>query len=227
VTVRLDDSVIKFPSYDLATNGILAIGGNLSKEWLILAYTKGIFPFFNSDSDEISWWFPETRAVMEPGDMKVNKSLKKCINKKKFQIKADQNFSKVIKLCASTRRAYSGTWITENMIDAYCKLHQCNIAHSIEVYEDNNLVGGLYGIAIGKIFFGESMFHLKDNASKVAFYYLNKYLLEKKFDLIDCQFVNEHLLSLGAKIIDSDKFLKILNSAVAKNELDKKWNVNF
>ncbi len=227
MTVRLDDSVIKFPSYDLATNGILAIGGNLSKEWLILAYTKGIFPFFNSDSDEISWWFPETRAVMEPGDMKVNKSLKKCINKKKFQIKADQNFSKVIKLCASTRRAYSGTWITENMIDAYCKLHQCNIAHSIEVYEDNNLVGGLYGIAIGKIFFGESMFHLKDNASKVAFYYLNKYLLEKKFDLIDCQFVNEHLLSLGAKIIDSDKFLKILNSAVAKNELDKKWNVNF
>ena len=139
MTVRLDDSVIKFPSYDLATNGILAIGGNLSKEWLILAYTKGIFPFFNSDSDEISWWFPETRAVMEPGDMKVNKSLKKCINKKKFQIKADQNFSKVIKLCASTRRAYSGTWITENMIDAYCKLHQCNIAHSIEVYEDNNL----------------------------------------------------------------------------------------
>ena len=113
------------------------------------------------------------------------------------------------------------------MIDAYCKLHQCNIAHSIEVYEDNNLVGGLYGIAIGKIFFGESMFHLKDNASKVAFYYLNKYLLEKKFDLIDCQFVNEHLLSLGAKVIDSDKFLKILNSAVAKNELDKKWNVNF
>ena len=227
MTVRLDDSVIKFPPYDLATNGILAIGGNLSKEWLILAYTKGIFPFFNSDSDEISWWFPETRAVMEPGDMKVNKSLKKFINKKKFQIKADQNFSKVIKLCASTRRAYSGTWITENMIDAYCKLHQCNIAHSIEVYEDNNLVGGLYGIAIGKIFFGESMFHLKDNASKVAFYYLNKYLLEKKFDLIDCQFVNEHLLSLGAKVIDSDKFLKILNSAVAKNELDKKWNVNF
>ena len=227
MTVRLDDSVIKFPPYDMVRNGILAIGGNLSKEWLILAYTKGIFPFFNSDSDEISWWFPETRAVMEPGDMKVNKSLKKCINKKKFQIKADQNFSKVIKLCASTRRAYSGTWITENMIDAYCKLHQCNIAHSIEVYEDNNLVGGLYGIAIGKIFFGESMFHLKDNASKVAFYYLNKYLLEKKFDLIDCQFVNEHLLSLGAKVIDSDKFLKILNSAVAKNELDKKWNVNF
>jgi len=198
VTVRLDDSVIKFPPYDMVRNGILAIGGNLSKEWLILAYTKGIFPFFNSDSDEISWWFPETRAVMEPGDMKVNKSLKKCINKKKFQIKADQNFSKVIKLCASTRRAYRGTWITENMIDAYCKLHQCNIAHSIEV-----------------------------NASKVAFYYLNKYLLEKKFDLIDCQFVNEHLLSLGAKVIDSDKFLKILNSAVAKNELDKKWNVNF
>ncbi len=227
MTVRLDDSVIKFPPYDMVRNGILAIGGNLSKEWLILAYTKGIFPFFNSDSDEISWWFPETRAVMEPGDMKVNKSLKKCINKKKFQIKADQNFSKVIKLCASTRRAYRGTWITENMIDAYCKLHQCNIAHSIEVYEDNNLVGGLYGIAIGKIFFGESMFHLKDNASKVAFYYLNKYLLEKKFDLIDCQFVNEHLLSLGAKVIDSDKFLKILNSAVAKNELDKKWNVNF
>ena len=195
MTVRLDDSVIEFPPYDLATNGILAIGGNLSKEWLILAYTKGIFPFFNSDSDEISWWFPESRAVMEPGDMKVNKSLKKCINKKKFQIKADQNFSKVIKLCASTRRAYSGTWITENMIDAYCKLHHFNIAHSIEVYEDNNLVGGLYGVAIGKIFFGESMFHLKDNASKVAFYYLNKYLLEKKFDLIDCQFVNEHLLS--------------------------------
>jgi len=207
----------------MAINGVLAIGGNLSVEWLTLAYSKGIFPFFNSDSDEIRWWFPETRAVMKPGTMRVNKSLKKYINKKNFQIKADQNFSEVINLCASTRSNHIGTWITKNMIDAYCKIHQTNIAHSIEVYEEGNLVGGLYGISIGKIFFGESMFHLKDNASKVAFYYLNKYLLKKNYDLIDCQFPNDHLLKLGAKVINCDEFITILNSNVIKDKTQKKW----
>ena len=223
---RLDNSKIEFPPYNMAINGVLAIGGNLSTEWLTLAYSKGIFPFFNSDSDEIRWWFPQTRAVMKPGIMRVNKSLKKYINKKKFQIKADQNFSKVINLCASTRNTNTGTWITKNMIDAYCKMHQLKIAHSIEVYEEGNLVGGLYGISIGKIFFGESMFHLQDNASKVAFYYLNKYLLENNFDLIDCQFVNDHLLRLGVKLINSDEFITILNSSVIKDVAPKIWCID-
>ena len=112
------------------------------------------------------------------------------------------------------------------MIDAYCKMHQLKIAHSIEVYEEGNLVGGLYGISIGKIFFGESMFHLQDNASKVAFYYLNKYLLENNFDLIDCQFVNDHLLRLGVKLINSDEFITILNSSVIKDVAPKIWCID-
>tara|TARA_B100001250_G_scaffold408950_1_gene432301 strand:+ start:2803 stop:3432 length:630 start_codon:yes stop_codon:yes gene_type:complete len=209
----------------MAINGVLAIGGDLSTEWLIHAYSKGIFPFFNSDLDEIRWWFPQQRAVMKPGCMRITKSLRKYIHKSKLKIKADKNFLKVIQLCASSRRDYGGTWITRNMVDAYCKLHDKNIAHSIEVYEEGALVGGLYGISIGKIFFGESMFHLKDNASKVAFYYLNKYLLDNNYDLIDCQFVNDHLLSLGAQAINSEEFLKILNSGVIKHEIPKKWTI--
>ena len=222
---RLDSSNIQFPPYSMAQDGLLAVGGKLTSEWLIHAYSRGIFPWFNKDSEEIRWWYPEKRAIMIPGDMKVSKSLKKLLLKSKFEIKADTNFRKVMEFCASTRSMYVGTWITDNMIDAYCKLHDQNIAHSIEVYEEGVMIGGLYGISLGKIFCGESMFHLKNNASKVAYYYLNKYLLENNYDLVDCQFVNNHLLSLGACEIDGRHFLKLLNQGVKKGAQPNKWNI--
>lgn len=208
----------------MAQNGLLAVGGKLTPEWLIHAYSKGIFPWFNNDYEQIRWWYPKKRAVMKPGDMRVSKSLKKFLSNSKLEIKADKNFRKVMELCASTRSMYMGTWITDNMLTAYTKLHDQNIAHSIEVYEEGIMIGGLYGISIGKIFCGESMFHLKNNASKVAFYHLNKYLLEKNYDLIDCQFINNHLLSLGAIEISCDDFLKILDKGIKKDLQPNKWD---
>lgn len=221
--VKLDSSNIEFPPYDMAQDGLLAVGGNLTPEWLIHAYSKGIFPWFNNDSGLIRWWYPEKRAVMKPGEMKVSKRLAKILSNSKFEIKADKNFSKVIKLCASTRSMNVGTWITDNMINAYTRLHNLNIAHSIEVYEEGTMIGGLYGVSIGKIFSGESMFHLKSNASKVAFYHLNKYLLENNYDLIDCQFINNHLLSLGAREMDNQDFLRILKNGIKKDSQFDKW----
>jgi len=225
VIARLDSSNIQFPPYDMAQNGLLAVGGNLSSEWLIHAYSKGIFPWFNNDSEEIRWWFPEKRAVMIPGDMRVSRSLAKFLSKSKLEIKADTNFRKVMELCASTRSMYVDTWITDNMITAYSKLHDQNIAHSIEVYEEGIMIGGLYGISVGKIFCGESMFHLKNNASKAAFYHLNQFLLENNFDLIDCQFVNNHLLSLGVIEIYSHSFIKLLNNGRKKGDRPSKWYI--
>lgn len=210
----------------MAQDGLLAVGGKLTPEWLIHAYSKGIFPWFNNDYEQIRWWYPEKRAVMKPGDMRVSKSLKKFLSNSKLEIKADKNFRKVMELCASTRSMYTGTWITDNMLTAYTKLHDQNIAHSIEVYEEGIMIGGLYGISIGKIFCGESMFHLKNNASKVAFYHLNKYLLEKNYDLIDCQFINNHLLSLGAIEIPCDDFLKILDKGIKKDLQPNKWDIS-
>ena len=209
----------------MAQDGLLAVGGNLTPEWLIHAYSKGIFPWFNSDYEQIRWWYPEKRAVIRPGDMRVSKSLKKFLLNSKLEIKADKNFRKVMELCASTRSMNVGTWITDNMVTAYTKLHDQNIAHSIEVYEEGIMIGGLYGISIGKIFCGESMFHLKNNASKAAFYHLNKYLLKNNYDLIDCQFVNNHLLSLGARELDSHDFLKILDKGIKKDFQPNKWDI--
>jgi len=222
---KLDSSNIEFPPYDMAQDGLLAVGGNLTPEWLIHAYSKGIFPWFNNDYEQIRWWYPEKRAVMRPGDMRVSKSLKKILSNSKLEIKADKNFRKVMELCASTRSMNVGTWITDNMVTAYTKLHDQNIAHSIEVYEEGIMIGGLYGVSIGKIFCGESMFHLKNNASKVAFYHLNMYLLKNNYDLIDCQFVNNHLLSLGAREIHSHDFLKILDKGIKKDFDPNKWDI--
>jgi leucyl/phenylalanyl-tRNA--protein transferase len=209
----------------MAQDGLLAVGGDLTPEWLIHAYSKGIFPWFNNDYEQIRWWYPEKRAVIRPGDMRVSKSLKKFLLNSKLEIKADKNFRKVMELCASTRSMNVGTWITDNMVTAYTKLHDQNIAHSIEVYEEGIMIGGLYGISIGKIFCGESMFHLKNNASKAAFYHLNKYLLKNNYDLIDCQFVNNHLLSLGVREIDSHDFLKILDKGIKKDFQPNKWDI--
>ena len=207
--VRLNDSVVEFPPYHMALNepdGLIAVGAKLSPEWLIAAYRNGIFPWFNDDNDEILWWCPSNRAVMVPGEMKISKSLKKTLRSGKFEIKADYNFIEIINLCASSRNL-DDTWITKNMIEAYCKLYELGISHSIGVYEEGKLVGGLYGISIGKLFCGESMFHLSRDASKVAFHSLQKYLKEHDYDLIDCQIMNPHLKSLGVHSITREEFL--------------------
>jgi leucyl/phenylalanyl-tRNA--protein transferase len=228
--VRLKNTDAVFPPCHTAStdpDGLLAIGGKLTSKRLVAAYKNGIFPWFNDDNNEILWWCPSERAVMTPGKMKVSKSLRKTLNSKKFKIKADQNFSKIIRLCATNtnRKLSSDTWITNNMIEAYSKLHAQGIAHSIEVYEDNELVGGLYGVAIGGFFCGESMFYQSPDASKVAFYYLQEYLRKHEYDLIDCQIMNPHLLSLGAFNISRDNFLKQLNISSMKSLNQNKWEI--
>lgn len=220
---RLGDENI-FPHPDYAEDdGLLAIGGDLSPERLIQAYASGIFPWFNS-GDPILWWSPNPRPVFTPGEMKVSKSLRQSIKKKNYQVKYDHAFGKVLELCAKTlRNGESGTWLTKPMRGAYQKLHEMGIAHSVEIWENDIMVGGLYGVALGRAFFGESMFHLKPDASKVAFYYLDYVLKEKDFHFIDGQVVTEHLLSLGAKEVKRDDFLKMLSRALEEPTIIGHW----
>ena len=225
MVVRLKDNEIVFPPCHMALtdpDGLLAIGANLTPGWLITAYKNGIFPWFNDD-DEILWWCPSERAVLVPGEMKISKSLQKTLNKKKFEIRADHSFSEIINLCANSGNRSSETWITKNMIQAYCILHNIGFSHSIGVYEEGKLVGGLYGVGIGKFFFGESMFQLTRDASKVAFYFLQLYLQKQKYDLIDCQIMNPHLKSLGAYAISRKEFNIKLEANLNKSTNHKKW----
>lgn len=219
----LDDKEA-FPPAELANrDGLLAIGGDLSTERLLLAYRSGIFPWFSDDSP-ILWWSPDPRMVLFPGDFKVSKSLERTINKDVFDIAFDQDFDTVIDRCASVpRKDQSGTWITAGMIDAYKELHRMGYAHSVSAYYEGKMVGGLYGISIGKVFFGESMFHLMTDASKVAFSYLVKRLEGWNFDLIDAQQKTKHLRSFGAKAIPRREFLLILEDAVKKKSHTGTW----
>jgi leucyl/phenylalanyl-tRNA--protein transferase len=190
-------------------NGLLAIGGDLSPDRLIAAYAQGIFPWFN-EGEEIMWWSPDPRAVLFLDDLKISRSLAKILRKELFQVTFDQNFPAVIQQCATTRKQTVGTWITAEMIEAYCELHKRGIAHSVEVWQQDALVGGLYGIGMGRIFCGESMFSKHSNASKVALVYLVNKLKQHDFLLIDCQLPNPHLMSLGATTIPRQQFLKLL-----------------
>lgn len=203
-----------FPNPEDATaDGLLAIGGDLSMERLLLAYNSGIFPWFEDDQP-ILWWSPNPRMVLFPEKFKVSKSLRKSLKSKKFKITFNQNFADVIKYCANaTRKGQTGTWITKEMQKAYIALHKAGHAVSIEVWENDKLVGGLYGIDLPrkKVFCGESMFSLVNDASKVAFYHLSEYLKTKDYKFIDCQIYNEHLESLGAEEIDRSIFLAFLS----------------
>lgn len=204
--------IFPHPSY-AEENGLLAIGGDLSSERILNAYINGIFPWF-SDDDPILWWSPNPRCVFYPLKMKVSKSLATVIKKNIFEVRFDTCFEKVIESCASVDRADApGTWITEDMKNAYKKLYQEGWAHSVEVFINNNLVGGLYGLAIGKVFFGESMFHKVSNASKVALFFLIQELEKKNFELIDNQTSTNHLMSLGACELKRSDFLKKIKSA--------------
>ena len=202
---------IIFPPIHLANeDGILAIGGDLSTERLLLAYKNGIFPWFN-EGEPIIWYSPNPRMVLFPKNLKISKSMQQIIRKNEFKITFNQNFSEVIRKCKTIfREGQGGTWITNEMQQAYLKLHNLGIAKSVEVWKENELVGGLYGIDLGHIFCGESMFSKASNTSKLAFIYLVQKLEKENYQLIDCQVYNKHLDSLGASEISRNEFLTYL-----------------
>tara|TARA_B110000003_G_scaffold256357_1_gene273846 strand:+ start:39 stop:677 length:639 start_codon:yes stop_codon:yes gene_type:complete len=204
---------IWFPNHDESNkDGLIAVGGDLSVERLMHAYHLGIFPWFN-EGQPLLWWSPDPRMILLPESFKVSKSLKKTILSNKYKITLNTSFEEVINCCSKIKRkGQQGTWITKNMITAYLQLHKKGHAQSVEVWSDNQLVGGLYGIDLKekKIFCGESMFSKKNNASKIAFYYLVKKLKTENYRLIDCQMYTSHLESLGAQEIPRHEFLKYL-----------------
>lgn len=215
---------IIFPDPELSLqDGLLAIGGDLSVERLIQAYATGIFPWF-TDSGPIMWWSPNPRMVLYPKDFKISKSLRRKINKGQFEIRFDYDFEEVIKRCADKARFdQDGTWITTEMMEAYISLHKYGYAHSVETYMNNNLVGGLYGVSLGKAFFGESMFFEESDASKIAFYHLVEQLKDWDFHFIDAQVETEHLQSLGAINIPRSRFLNELKIAINEPTIKGKW----
>lgn len=205
-----------FPDPRLAEeDGLIAVGGDLNPERVLMAYAKGIFPWF-SKGYPIMWWSPDPRLVLFPENFKITASLKQTIRSEKYKVTMDICFADVINQCARVpREDQDGTWITTGMKKAYITIHNMGYAHSFETWQDEKLVGGLYGVAIGKIFCGESMFHLEKDASKVALAALVSFVKEKGFHLIDCQMTTQHLLSLGATEISREKYLELLASALA------------
>lgn len=200
------------PVSETDEEGILAVGGDLNPERLKLAYSNGIFPWFN-EGEPILWWSPDPRMVLFLDELIVSKSMRNILNRKMFKITFNQNFAEVISNCQNIKReGQDGTWISNEMIDAYCDLHAQGIAKSVEVWQDEVLVGGLYGIDLGNVFCGESMFSKASNASKAAFITLVNYLREGNYKLLDCQVYNPHLESLGCREIDRDEFMSILKS---------------
>ncbi len=201
-----------FPDVELALeepNGLLAAGGDLSQTRIIAAYRLGIFPWY-SDGEPILWWSPDPRAVLFPERLKISRSLKKTLSKKRFEVTLDTAFKDVIFACAEPRKDDGGTWITTELREAYYHLHQTGIAHSVECWQDTRLVGGLYGVALGKVFFGESMFSRQTDASKVALVHLVWQLKRWGYQLIDCQVSSRHLASLGAVDIRRRQFIALL-----------------
>jgi leucyl/phenylalanyl-tRNA--protein transferase len=223
-----------FPDPRLALtepDGLLAAGGDLSAERLITAYRQGIFPWYN-EGQPILWWSPDPRLVLFFKQLHISRSLHKRLYRGTYRVTLDQDFLGVIQACASLRQANEGTWITSEMKVAYLRLHQMGIAHSVETWKDKELVGGLYGLSIGRIFFGESMFSRCSDASKVAFVYLCRQLQRWGFPLIDCQTQSDHLQRLGAQTISRSEFLhwlqKLCNSSPPNNglwHLDKDLNI--
>jgi leucyl/phenylalanyl-tRNA--protein transferase len=216
---RAEVAVNPFPPTNQALsepNGLLAHGGDLSPETLLLAYAQGIFPWFE-EGHEILWWSPDPRMVLRPSDVHISRSLRRTIRNSDWQLRYDTDFAHVVKCCAAARQHESSgvdTWITPEMLQAYTTLHQLGMAHSIEVFTGEVLVGGLYGVLIGNAFFGESMFHKETDASKTAVVALARLCIEHRIDLIDCQVYNPHLESLGATLLSRQDFEKALRSAI-------------
>ena len=215
---------IRFPPPHLATpEGLLAVGGDLSEERLILAYRMGIFPWY-SEGEPLLWWSPDPRLVLLPSKFHLSRSLKRVIQKGCFQVTFDTAFKEVVYGCAASRRNSSGTWIVPEMVKAYQKLNDMGIAHSVESWQNGRLEGGLYGVSLGGCFFGESMFSRISNASKVALWTLVDFLKNRRFDLVDCQVTSDHLLSLGAEEMPRSRFLENLKQSLEKPTLTGKWS---
>ncbi len=222
----------QFPPLESALadpNGLLATGGDLSCERLQLAYSLGIFPWF-SDDQPIMWWSPDPRAVMYPHKLHLSKSLKKSMRQKNYQLSVNRDFEQVIHACAETRsgndeQGLDDTWITSEMIDAYTALHHKQQAHSFEVWDGTELVGGLYGVASGQIFSGESMFHRRTDASKIAFTLTCMQIQQWGFELLDCQIMNPHLKSLGAEELPRASFKQCLRSCADSSVLTNNLNI--
>jgi leucyl/phenylalanyl-tRNA--protein transferase len=214
-----------FPPADTALtdpNGLLAAGGGLSPDWLMAAYSQGIFPWFEV-GQPVLWWSPDPRLVLYPDRVKISRSMRKLIRKQPYLITMDTNFVDVIHNCKSERDGATGTWITDEMQAAYIQLHELGLAHSIEVWAGSAIVGGLYGVALGKVFFGESMFSKEANASKIALIALALQLRRWQFGLIDCQVSSQHLLSMGAEEISRHSFCAHLHDLAALDPHPGLW----
>lgn len=214
-----------FPKLDQALedpNGLIAVGGCLSPQRLLNAYRHGIFPWFNP-GEPILWWSPDPRLVLFPDKLKISRSLNKTLRKKPFEIHFDSAFLSVMQACAQPRPKQDGTWISREMTLAYLQLHHMGIAHSVEAWLDHECVGGLYGIGIGRVFFGESMFHRKTDASKVAFVNLVQQLTHWGYQLIDCQVSSEHLVNLGAEEISRHEFASLLDQHCKQQPEPQAW----
>jgi leucyl/phenylalanyl-tRNA--protein transferase len=217
---------IAFPDPALAEeDGLLAVGGDLRPERLLAAYALGIFPWYDERSP-ILWWSPDPRLVLEPGALHVARSLARTIRRGVYRVTADRAFADVIRRCAAKGRpGQRGTWITPEMIDAYCELHRLGFAHSFEAWEGEVLAGGLYGVSLGAVFFGESMFADARDASKVAFVRGVEWLAGRGVGLVDCQVRTEHLVSLGAREIPRPEFLERVEGALAAPTLRGRWDL--
>jgi leucyl/phenylalanyl-tRNA--protein transferase len=217
-----------FPAVALALrepDGLLAVGGDLSMERLLTAYRRGIFPWYSGDQP-ILWWSPDPRSVLFPDKLHISRSLRKTLRKQQFKITMDTAFADVIYACSQPRAGEPGTWITDEMQQAYIRLHQAGHAHSVECWLKDELVGGLYGVAIGHVFFGESMFSFVTDASKVAFVFLVRQLQRWQFGLIDCQIQSAHLDQFGAELIPRSEFITLLDQFCLQGDQEGAWNMD-
>ena len=217
-----------FPPVEAALgepDGLLAAGGDLSPERLLCAYRRGIFPWYD-DGQPLLWWSPDPRCVFQQGDFHLSRRLRRYLRQSTAEVRFNTSFSEVIRACAAPRAAELGTWITPEMIDAYERLHRDGWAHSIEIWQDQALVGGLYGLAIGRAFFGESMFSVDANASKMALLAISRMMDANEFGILDCQLVSRHLVSLGASIIARHEFVAILATLCSPARRFENWPSN-
>ncbi|MEX1669411.1 leucyl/phenylalanyl-tRNA--protein transferase [Zhongshania guokunii] len=225
----LDPTDLRFPAIESALedpNGLLAVGGDLSVPRLLAAYRQGIFPWYE-ESQPILWWAPQPRAVVFPERLHIARSLRKELRRFEYDVSFDQDFGGVIQGCAELSQKRPGTWISDDMRSAYQNLHNAGWAHSVEVWRHGKLIGGLYGVAIGKMFYGESMFSRESNASKIAFVHLCGQLQEWGFPLIDCQISNDYLETMGAEEMDRASFKKCLQSYTNIECAPAKWTLDW
>ncbi len=225
MTVFLLSKDPEFPPPEYAEeDGLLAVGGDLSEKRLLLAYSRGIFPWYSEDSP-ILWWSPDPRLVLVPKELRVSRSLRQIIRKGIYTVTMDTAFEEVVISCAQVHgKEDGGTWITDDMVRAYVRLYESGFAHSVESWQEGKLAGGLYGVSLGGVFFGESMFTRRRDASKAAFVSIVRKLAEWDFELIDCQVRTEHLISLGAREIPRSQFITKLRNALGRPGRPGKWN---